>query len=413
MAVTASTIQIALEAQTVQLKKGFADSRKSVDKLGASLSGKVATGMAKFHIALGAAKVALGAVTGSVRGLMNAMAEIDQATKFADRVGISADKLRVLSLAAEDTGVSTKTLTMSMQRMVRRVSEAAKGSGEAVKALKELGLSADRLNQISPDKQFGAIADAMNRVGSQSDKTRLAMKLFDSEGVSLINTMELGSQGLDKMADKAGNLGLLLGEESRKGAEAAMSAIGEMNATIQGLVKHIAVDLAPAVEAMADFLKNFFGWLSKAYRKTIGPIINGISKVAKVVNDAAWDIVGRVQDTNALDSFGAEIKTATNSMGTMTKQIEKAGDAAINRADKVREIVGKVKEEFAEAITPEKAIGAVTRGSSAGFSAVQESKRGERERRRMARRRNELLEQIAKALKKEGLSLATVDIGSI
>gem|GEM_PF-4771190 len=35
----------------------------------------------------------------------------------------------------------------------------AKGTSEAVKALKELGLSAEKLNQLAPDRQFEILAE--------------------------------------------------------------------------------------------------------------------------------------------------------------------------------------------------------------------------------------------------------------
>jgi hypothetical protein len=69
------------------------------------------------------------------------------------------------------------------------VAEAAAGTGEAVKALKELGLEAQRLNTLRPDEQFREIAEAMGDIPNRADQVRLAMKLWDSEGVALLNTM--------------------------------------------------------------------------------------------------------------------------------------------------------------------------------------------------------------------------------
>src|SRR5690606_15888857 len=135
---------------------------------------------------------------------------IDSTAKTADKLGIATEKLTAMRIQAELTGVSTNTLDMGLQRMVRRVAEAAQGTGEASGALKELGIDARELAKLSPDKQFGLIADAMVNVGSQSDKVRLAFKLFDSEGVALVNTLKGGSAAMQETVNFTEQSGLAI-----------------------------------------------------------------------------------------------------------------------------------------------------------------------------------------------------------
>ncbi len=94
----------------------------------------------------------------------------DQLAKTSDKLGITTEALVGLRHAAEMTaGVTGKTLDTALQRMTRRVSEAAVGTGAAVKALDELGLSAAAMARQSPDQQFRQIADAMQGVASQGE----------------------------------------------------------------------------------------------------------------------------------------------------------------------------------------------------------------------------------------------------
>ena len=385
MPATAATIQIALEAQTAQLRRGFAQTRKSVDNLGQSLSGKVAAGMAKFHVALAAVKGALAAARGAINAVADAMARLDEEAKVASRLNIAADQLKILNFAAEQTGSSTATLQMALQRMVRRINEAAHGSGEAVKALKELGLSAEALTSMTADQQFAAVADAMERVEGQSDKVRLAMKLFDSEGVQLVNTMKGGSAALNEYGKQLEGLGGLLGD-NRGQVEAANDAIDRMKQAWSGLVARIAIVVSPVIEAVSNLL----GKLIAQFNRLFG---------------SATGTAGKMQE------FGRATATATASMAPLAKKIEEAGEAAVDKASKARDIVAKIKSEFAEAIKPEMAIGAVTRGTAAGFSAVQHAQRAERDAERRDRRRNELLERIAAALSREGLTIKGVELG--
>ena len=108
----------------------------------------------------------------------NAIEAGDNIHKLNLRLGMSTESLSQLEHAADLSGIKFETLTMGLQRMTRRVAEAAQGTGEAKGALEELGLSAQYLAGLAPERQFELIADAMLGVTNQSDKVRLAMKLF-------------------------------------------------------------------------------------------------------------------------------------------------------------------------------------------------------------------------------------------
>ena len=82
---------------------------------------------------------------------------------------------------------------MAMQRFTRRAAEAAQGTGEAKGAIRELGLDAQKLQKLPLDDQMKVLADAFGNVQNESDKLRIAFKLFDSEGAALVNTLALGS----------------------------------------------------------------------------------------------------------------------------------------------------------------------------------------------------------------------------
>ena len=120
----------------------------------------------------------------------------DELAKTADKLGVTTEALSGLRHAAELTGVSTGTMDMALQRFTRRAAEAAKGTGEAKGALQELGIDAESLVRLPLDQQMNVVADAMQGVGTQSDRVRLAMKLFDSEGVALVNTLGGGADAL-------------------------------------------------------------------------------------------------------------------------------------------------------------------------------------------------------------------------
>ncbi|MBW2989618.1 hypothetical protein KY358_04855, partial [Candidatus Woesearchaeota archaeon] len=126
---------------------------------------------------------------------------------------------------------------------------------EAKNALIELNLSAQDLNELKPEQQFEVIADALKGVENQADKVRLAMKLFDSEGVSLLQTMTEGAAGLRDMRAEANALGLTLSQEDATGAAAAKDAFARLQASVSGLGLAMARTLGPSLADVADWLR--------------------------------------------------------------------------------------------------------------------------------------------------------------
>lgn len=176
----------------------------------------------------------------------------DQLAKTADKLGVTTEALASLQYAGELTGVSVQTTNMALQRMTRRLAEAAQGTGEAKKAIKELGLDAQALAAMSPDEAFKVLAESMKGVENQSDRVRLAMKFFDSEGVSLVNTLNLGADGLDKMRMEAEALGITISRVDAAKMEAANDAMYRAGKIGTAFGNTITTELAPIVNGLAN-----------------------------------------------------------------------------------------------------------------------------------------------------------------
>src|SRR5690554_1642474 len=246
--------------------------------------------MAKWAAGVAAAGVAIGTVF-----VRNAMKAIDALAKTADRLGMTTEGLARMRYAAEQTGVAANALDMAMQRMTRRISEAANDTGAAKDALKELGLDAKALAQMRPEEAFQQIADAMQGVTSQSERVRLAFKLFDSEGVALVNTLDLGAEGLRAMGEEADALGLSLSRVDAAKVEQANDAMTRVRRMIDGVANRITVHLAPYIAGVADLIAHW-GLETQGFRNIIDNTMA-----------AAIRITGRFSDAMAIVIRGINI----------------------------------------------------------------------------------------------------------
>ena len=236
-----------------QLKKVEGDAGKTGKKLGKAFdsfnksllsSGK---NIAKWGGLLGA-----GAAVGAAAFLKSLIDNNDKLGKLNTRLGISVEALSEYQHVAKLSGVTFETFTMGLQRMTRRVAEAAQGTGEAKNALKEMNLNAAELSAMSPDQQFETIADSLNGLTSEADKVRLAMKLFDSEGVSLIQTMSGGSAGIRQMREEARALGLTVTDEAARAAEKFNDDLARTSAAATGAAQALLTHMMPGMTRIAE-----------------------------------------------------------------------------------------------------------------------------------------------------------------
>lgn len=311
-----SALSVIIKANTKPLKRGL---RGAIDRVG-RFSKSVARLTTKILPLTGAITALAGSVAMGAL-IKTQFAAIDTTDKFAQRIGVATKELTKLQFAAELTGVESQQLNVGLQRMTRRVAEAAQGTGEAQNAIKELGLDAAALAAKTPDEMFRSIAEAMSQVPRQSDRVRLAFKLFDTEGVALINTLKLGRTELDAIGKDAERAGIAFDDAMAAKVAQANDAMTRAKAVFRGLATQIAVQLAPFVEAAAN---KFFDLATAG--EGIGPKVQKAFAVAITWVDGAIDrlrIVG-VWALKAQKHF-AQMRSTWNAW---TGDMDEAVDAA-------------------------------------------------------------------------------------
>ncbi|WP_299948130.1 hypothetical protein [uncultured Microbulbifer sp.] len=280
---TVASLLVELGANTASFHGKMARAQKESRKTGASFNKLAKTGAVAF------AAMAAAAVTGIGVIVAHSLKVNDQLAKTADKLDVTTEALAGLRHAAELTGVSQRKLDLGLQRMTRRVAEAAQGTGEARGALRELGLDAQKLARLSPDRQFANIATAMNQVGNQSDRVRLGFKLFDSEGVDLINTLKLGKGGLSELAKEAEVLGLAISRVDAAKMEQANDAMSRAGAVAKGLGNEITAKVSPVITSVAQ---GFTDWAVNVggFESAVNSALNGAVQGAVLVLDAFYPI---------------------------------------------------------------------------------------------------------------------------
>ena len=275
-------------------KKGFASATRGLKMIaGAALNMKTAL--------VGAAGVA-----GMGLLISRSLSATDALSKTATRIGTTTESLSRLQYAAKISGVETQTLNMAMQRFGRRASEAAVGTGEARGALKELRLNAADLIKLPLDEQMIKLAQAFEENIAPINRTRIAMKLFDSEGVALLQMTELGAAGMRELFKEAEMLGVVMSSDAAKGVEDANDAMTKLFTIFKGVAAQITAALAPALEEVVTYLKDLLidaaaaeGGFKKLAQNMAASMLGAFGSVIQGSQDMINTVIRGINTVNA------------------------------------------------------------------------------------------------------------------
>ena len=354
----AENVKITISALD-KTKKGFGSATKGLKAVaGAVLNAKTAI---------------VGLVGAAGFGLLisRSLQATDTLTKTANKIGTTTEALGALRYAADLTGVSTQTMDMALQRFTRRTAEAAQGMGEAKGAIKELGINAQELNRMPLDERMIVLADAFQDVKSESDRLRLAFKLFDSEGAALVNTLSQGSDGLKEMLGEAKALGLAMSSSAAKGVEDTVDALTKLQSLFKGVTDQTVAAFAPAIEMVVERFTAFLqrsieakGGIEAFARSLAIDLLKGIKLAVVGFQELANGFIrvykGSIQLKNQLkDTFNVGLQSSKEyraDLDRLSKQIEGVKnqtnisvEAQLDATDKLMARRKKILELYHEA----------------------------------------------------------------
>lgn len=309
-------------------KKAFSSVEKSMERLKSSMGGL------RGAVAGLAGLAGLGAVVTKLADVA------DEMGKTSARLGIGTKDLQKFRFAAEQSGMEVSTFDTALQRFTRRTSEAAHGTGVAKAALDEMGISVkDNDGKLKSNSDLlKEVADAFKNTTDQSERVRLAFKLFDTEGVKMINMLQQGSVAIDAMGNQLESVGGIITDK-------AITASEQFNDRLNIMTKAATNLLTPLIELVNKGLDPFF----KATEKMAVPLkkqlrfvqgqINALIKERKTVKDVVHEF----------KILGKTIKFVTQRREIEVKNINKQINELVDlRTELKKQILAEDKQTAAK-----------------------------------------------------------------
>ncbi len=276
---------------------------------------KAAKRMAKFGAAILAAGAALTAVF-----VRKSLQFIDRVAKLSDQLGIATKTLSGLGFAAQIAGTDIELLAKSISIMQKNIGDVLIGQGEtAVKILEQLGLNARMLADSGADQAFLKIGDAINKLGTSTERMAAARGIFGRGGAAFLSLFKDGSAGIKKLIKDADKLGFSFNRVDAAKVEAANDAVTSMKAVFQGIFQTLAIKLAPLIESTANA---FIKWAKggKGLKENLIGLFDGVADSIAQLIDQLADLADKLQRFIKPAGFRQAIEIRVNQLRLLAAQ---------------------------------------------------------------------------------------------
>ena len=218
-------------------------------------------------VAAEGAAVAISAVAAAVAALVDATISTaglaDEVLTLSTVTGVSAETIQAMNYASELLDVSTDTMTGSMTKLLRTMSSAQDGTGDAAEAFAALGVDiTDEAGNLRDNEDvFWDIIDALGEIDDATERDATAMSLLGRSAQELNPLIEAGSGAFEELRQEALETGYIMSDDTldafgalddnmqrlNNGATAARNALG-------GILLPILTDLSnEGVSLLSDF----------------------------------------------------------------------------------------------------------------------------------------------------------------
>jgi hypothetical protein len=326
-----SDIFVRFGADIDPLKRGTKDASNSLQAFG-NKTKQVSMNLAKMAAVAAVAAAAIG-----VKLVNDSLSAIDAQAKMARQLGTSSASLATLGRAADMSGISMGSIEKGAKNLEVAMGEAAGGTGEALKTLERLNLTAKDLEGMTLDEKILTVNKALKDNIPVNERAAAASDLFGKKAGFAI--AQLSPETIEEARRQTEGMGLALSDVDAAKVEAANDAMATIGLAVDGVVSQFTVALAPMLEAVAVLFQEAaiesggfkeeaqsaangvataVGFVADQFNR-VGIAIDAIKVAFKAVQASSLAFAGNVG--GYLDQLIMGFKTSINEVITMANAI--------------------------------------------------------------------------------------------
>jgi hypothetical protein len=185
---------------------------------------------------------------------------------------------------------------------------------------------------------------------------RLAFKLFDSEGVALVNLLSDGSGALDQMRERARDLGIVLDEHLVRDAERARTELDTLAQVVSANLTRAALEAAPVIADLSSWLADVAGKAGIAWERLFDAPEEKSLRTLRYELDLTGSTIaklqGRIDELRKAPTLGFTTFIDTAQISALQKKIDELSRARGQTQTRIAFLEGPPKEPPAPGQTP-------------------------------------------------------------
>lgn len=239
------SLVVEIKADLTDIRKGMKNAVKATQQSTKKITSSnklLAGGFNKVRI------MAIAAAAGIIYMGKQTLKEVDRIQKLGKKLGTTTEFLSRMKFVSEQSGLAFEGLATGFTMMQRNIGDAAEGVGEAKQAFESLGISAEKLLQLSLEDQFMMIATELANTKNATTRTQIAMDIFGRAGSSLNQILKDGIVSMKELAKTTPNV--ITQEDADR--------IASYNDNMNLLKRNIQGKMIPVLAKLAEKINELF-----------------------------------------------------------------------------------------------------------------------------------------------------------
>ncbi len=225
----------------------------------------------------GTAAVGVFSVSKAIGAIRSEFENIDATVKDAEKLGIAIDDLMRLRGVADMAGdASAETVDKSIAKLNRNLKELREGAESATEMFAQIGLTAADLENIDLGDAFLKVADGIAMIEVADKQLAITQEILGKGAGDLANMMKMGSDEIERMGKGIPAVNAIDAEKVAK----AKDAMEKIDRYLTSIAQTMAVQLAPAIEAVAKAIDFYFGTPERNMAGAISKDVAGPANMA-------------------------------------------------------------------------------------------------------------------------------------
>jgi hypothetical protein len=223
---------------------------QAADKMEARVQ-KLSTGI-KAGLAGIVGALSVGAITNAFKNVVD---QLDVFDELAAKTHLSVEALSEYKYMAGLTSTSLDQVADGHKKLGQVMGEARDGNEKLTATLQRHGVTLEQIKNLDSQAAFRAIADSFSEMDNGVQKTNDSMMLMGkSIGPELIEFLNNGSAGFDRMAQEAAIMGAVIGTDAAVAAGKLNDEMYKLDVQATALGRSILTQLIPPVlQVMSSF----------------------------------------------------------------------------------------------------------------------------------------------------------------